>query len=276
MYNNNAYNIKNVIFMNKNRVIKIPVHSKIKIFIFFITLLVSASAIFTKLFTLIILDNINLPLPNFVFYCFIFLAMIGFGLIFAIPKIFNKKEYLSSIEIMPNDITLSYKVKDKISNIITIPTEDIKSFFAELKIKEHPFRKGYGMGYKLYYELKILITTGTPILITINNSLAKSLMLNLTRYSSYIPNFSYQINGFYLGEEMETPVIASIKREIKYCAMHGKKMPLYKSLFNLWSAQNTVTKFVIILIILLFLYVILTILFPDFYHILHSNVDFEI
>ena len=271
MNKNPVYNNNKAIFMDKNRVIKIPVHSKIKIFVFFIILLISSSALAADLIK-VILNNFDIP--DFVFYL-IFIAMIGLGLFVAIPKIFDKKGYLLTIKIAANDITLIYRANGKISNIITIPTEDIKSFFVKLEITENHISTPIVNWIRLDYEMKIFIkTTCAPIPITINNYFfnAKSLMLNLTKYSYYIPKFSYKVEGYYPDEEDKTHIIDAIKKEFDYCARYGKKMPLYRNLFNFWSKLTLFDKILTIIVIFYILFLVLMGLFPDTFYPIYLKI----
>jgi len=276
MNKNPVYNNNKAIFMDKNRVIKIPVHSKVKIFLLFLILLTLVSAIVAFSFIQILISN-TIDVPDFVFYP-IFLVMIVLGSIIGLPKIFDKNGYLSTIKIAANDITLIYRANGKISNIITIPTENIKSFFVKLEITENHITAHRGNWIRLDYEMKILIkTTVAPIKITINNYFcnAKSLMLNLTKYSYYIPKFSYKVEGYYPDEEDKTHIIDSVKKEFDYCATYGKKMPLYKILFNLWSPQTLVSKILIIILIFLFLYIMFQVLmglFPDTFYPIYLKI----
>jgi len=273
MYNNNnAYNIKNVIFMNKNRVIKIPVHSMKKAFFSYFAVLLSILLMLGIPYIYITLINMRYQLV-IIFSIIFFASIVIFCVIFFL--FYSKKNgYVSDIQITVSDISITYRTKGKISNIITVPTEDIKSFFADFEIWENIF---YHRGHRssaLQYNLNLLIETpAEPIPIPIDKNFCnpKSLMIKLLKYSHYIPNFSYKLSGEYVKEH------PSIKEKYKRYLMGGhQKLPLYISLYKFWSELSSGTKITFILLVVIFLIVLLMIifiLFPEFYYIFLSKID---
>ena len=258
MDKNYIYNKKNVIFMNKNSVIKIPVHSMKKAFFSYFAVLLSILVFLGIPYIYVTLPNIHYQ--GVIIYSIIFFASVVIFLLSFFLLYFKKNGYVSDIQITVSDITVTYRNKGKISNIITVPTEDITSFFADFEIWENTI-KGHSA---LHYNLNLLISTsGSSIPITIDKNFCnpKSLMIKLLKYSHYIPNFSYKLSGEYVEEHPR------IKEKYNRYLMYEPEMPLYKSLYKFWSVQSSGTKITFILIIFVLLSVLLMIIFimfPEF------------
>lgn len=186
--------------------------------------------------------NIN---SSFLFVLVLILISAPFaGLIVLFVLLKNKREYLSRIEITNNEVTLIYKKRGITGAKYIIPKTDIRKFKVELKIDV--IKDLDVMTIKKYAIYVSIETTKKLFRFSLQNwpNNAKSLLINLIKYSGYIPNFRYILSGSL------NILHPEIKDEYEYVAIHGKQMPLIQRMSYIWKRYTVRQKIMVSLIII--------------------------
>ena len=164
------------------------------------------------------------------------LALLVFLIPLLIQNVSNKEEYVSDMEITGRDLTLIYKQKRKFIGKEVIPLKDIKSFHVILNSNI----SSVGTKTKVVFSnTYVSIQTVNGVINFEENSNAKftfcgySFMLNLLKIAYYIPHFSYEVKGN----------ADSVKEDVEYFAIHGKKMPFIKRFKSDWKKMKAGEKF---------------------------------
>jgi len=154
----------------------------------------------------------------------------------------NKEEYVSEMILSNKDLTLVYKQKRKVTGQEVIPLKDIKSFHAVLNANISEA----GTKTKIIFsDTHVTIKTINGTINFEENSNAKftfcsyAFMLNLLKIAYYIPHFSYEVKGNAL----------SVKEEIEYFALHGRKMPFIQRFKSDWKKMKRSGKFATCIVI---------------------------
>lgn len=154
----------------------------------------------------------------------------------------NKEEYVSDLILSNKDLTLIYKQKRKVIGKEVIPLKDIKSFRAVLNanISEAGTRTKI-----IFADTHVTIKTVNGVISFEENSNAKfafcsyAFMLNLMKIAYYIPHFTYEVKGN----------AESVKEDIQYFAIHGRKMPFMQRFKSDWKKMKSGGKFATCIVI---------------------------
>lgn len=234
--------------MNRYKFIKIRGHSLIRqivsmTFVFFLIMLpVFILLSYEISYTYTNKYNINSPFLFALLLILMFVPFVGLIVFFVLLK--NNREYVSRIEITDNEVTLIYKKRGITGAKYIIPKTDIRKFKVELKIDV--IKDLEVMTIKKYTMYVAIETTKKLFRFSFQNwpSNAKALLINLIKYSGYIPKFRYIISGSF------NLLHPEIKDEFEYVSIHGKKMPLIQRMSYVWKRYTTRQKIMVSLLVI--------------------------